>query len=67
MSGKILLNVSRLLSFTISSSRIYSLFKNDKSEIIREDENKIYYIFHNIKLTKDQIIQLEEPIFRTLY
>jgi len=34
----------------MKNKRIYSLFKNDKSEIICEDENKIYYIFHNIKL-----------------
>ena len=29
---------------------IDSLFKNDKSEAICEDGNKIDYIFHNIKL-----------------
>jgi len=29
---------------------IDSLLKNDKSEAIRENGNKINYIFHNIKL-----------------
>jgi len=29
---------------------IDSLFKNDKSGVIREDGNKINYIFHKIKL-----------------
>jgi len=34
----------------MNNKKIDSLFKSDKSEIIREDENKINYIFHNIIL-----------------
>jgi len=34
----------------MKNKRIDSLFKNDKSEIIREDGNKIDYISYNIKL-----------------
>jgi len=31
----------------MNNKRIYSLFKSNKSETIREDRNKIDYIFHN--------------------
>jgi len=48
------------------NKRINSLYKNDKSEAIREDGNKIDYTFSQC-YTNDQIIQLEEPIFETLY
>ena len=34
----------------MKNKRINSLFKSDKSEAIREDRNKINYIFHNIIL-----------------
>jgi len=34
----------------MKNKRINSLFKSDKSEAIREDGNKIDYIFHNIIL-----------------
>jgi len=34
----------------MKNKKIDSLFKNDKSEVIRKDGNKIDYIFHNIKL-----------------
>jgi len=32
----------------MKNKRIVSLFKNDKSEVIREGKSKIDYIFHNI-------------------
>jgi len=34
----------------IKNKRIDLLFKDDKSEAIGKDGNKIDYIFHNIKL-----------------
>jgi len=34
----------------MKNKRINSLFKSDKSEVIREDGNKIDYIFYNIIL-----------------
>ena len=34
----------------MKNKRINSLFKSDKSKIIRENGNKINYIFHNIIL-----------------
>jgi len=50
----------------MKNKRINSLFKSDKSEAIREDGNKIDYIFSQ-HYTKDQIIQLEKPILKILY
>ena len=43
-------NIILKIGILMKNKRIYSLFKNDKSEIIREDENKIYYIIQGVIL-----------------
>jgi len=66
---KLFFNINFFKNILMRNKTIDSFFKNDRREVVGEDENKINFTsLHILKYyTNDQIVQLDKLFFEVLY